>query len=224
MSTLVVHIPPRPRLSARAEAAVSDTSAQSEYAYVRSTDGLVVDAQGQCAAALLPKANTRGRRAVRQPTSSWHRITLPKAPAARLRAALVGVLEEALLDDADAVHLALAPQPVAGQPTWVAAVNRPWLRGELANAAARRRLRRPHRAAVLARRSAGRPLRQRRGRRRRRRGHADLGPRRRRRQRCRCAAVWRTRSCRARRRRPRTGARRRPRRPRPSPGSARRSP
>jgi len=42
------------------------------------------------------------------------------------------VLEEALLDDADSVHLALAPQPVAGQPTWIAAVDRAWLSAELA--------------------------------------------------------------------------------------------
>ena len=63
---------------------------------------------------------------------SWHRITLPKAPASRLRAALVGVLEDALLDDAESVHLAVAPLAVAGQPTWVAAVDRAWLQDELA--------------------------------------------------------------------------------------------
>jgi general secretion pathway protein L len=49
-----------------------------------------------------------------------------------LRAALTGVLEDALLEDAEAVHLAIAPGAVAGQPTWVAAVDRPWLRRELA--------------------------------------------------------------------------------------------
>ena len=63
---------------------------------------------------------------------SWHRIILPKAPAARLRAALTGVLEDALLEDAEAVHLALAPGAVPGQPTWVAAIDRQWLRRELA--------------------------------------------------------------------------------------------
>ena len=63
---------------------------------------------------------------------SWHRITLPKAPAARLRAALVGVLEEALLEDADDVHLALAPQAVR-RPADLGRRGRPaWLRGELA--------------------------------------------------------------------------------------------
>jgi general secretion pathway protein L len=80
---------------------------------------------------LLPKATTVIA-ALADTDVSWHRITLPKAPASRLRAALGGVLEEALLEDADDVHLALAPSAAAGQPTWVAAVSRRWLRGELA--------------------------------------------------------------------------------------------
>jgi len=37
-----------------------------------------------------------------------------------------------LLEDAEAVHLAVAPQASAGQPTWIAAVDRRWLRNELA--------------------------------------------------------------------------------------------
>src|SRR5664280_2785029 len=69
---------------------------------------------------------------VREADVSWHRITLPKAPAARLRAALVGVLEEALLEDAESVHLAIAPLVAAGQTTWVAALDRAWLQDELA--------------------------------------------------------------------------------------------
>jgi general secretion pathway protein L len=47
-------------------------------------------------------------------------------------AALIGVLEEALLEEAASVHIALAPHATAGQPTWVAAVDRVWLTGELA--------------------------------------------------------------------------------------------
>src|SRR6185295_7352345 len=54
------------------------------------------------------------------------------APAARLRMAIVGVIEEALLEDAENVHLAVAPLAVAGQPTWVAAVDKAWLADELA--------------------------------------------------------------------------------------------
>lgn len=128
MALLVLQIPHRPRLAAGGPGPV-DASADCEY--VTSTDGLSVQSQGRCAAVLLPKADTVI--AVLADTDvSWHRITLPKAPAARLRDALTGVLEEALLEDADDVHLAIAPGAKAGQPCWVAAVDRAWLRRELA--------------------------------------------------------------------------------------------
>ena len=133
MSILVIQIPERQRLSARGgpDAQTPVSGLGTEYAYVSSPDGLVMSAQGECSAALLPKASTVVAM-LADTDVSWHRITLPKAPAARLRAALVGVLEESLLDDADEVHLAVAPDATAGQPTWVAAVDRRWLRAELA--------------------------------------------------------------------------------------------
>ena len=133
MSILVVLIPPRHRLHAQSPAGVERTEARAgqEYDYVTSPDGLLVHKHGRCAASLLPAA-TSVVAVLADNDVSWHRISLPKAPAARLRAALDGVLEEALLDDADAVHLALAPRPVAGQKTWVAAADRRWLREELA--------------------------------------------------------------------------------------------
>ena len=132
MSTLVVQIPPRSRLRSSASGAEPEASGlATEYAYVTSPDGLVLETQGHCAAALFPKATTVIA-VLADADVSWHRITLPKAPGARLRAALGGVLEDALLEDADDVHLALAPDATAGQPTWVAAVSRRWLRGELA--------------------------------------------------------------------------------------------
>lgn len=133
MSTLVVCIPARRRLRARGpDAPLSEADRGSiEYAYATTPDGIEVTTQGRCAAALLPKATTIV--AVLTDTDvAWHRITLPKAPAARLRAALCGILEEALLEDAEAVHLALAPGALPGQPAWVAAVDRQWLRNELA--------------------------------------------------------------------------------------------
>lgn len=132
MSTLVVQIPQRPRLRGSAIGAEPQISGLgTEYIYVMSPDGLAIESQGHCAAALLPKA-TSVVAVLADADVSWHRISLPKAPAARLRAALGGVLEEALLEDADDVHLALAPAAAAGQPTWVAATSRRWLRGELA--------------------------------------------------------------------------------------------
>lgn len=121
MSILVVLLPPRARAGAP-----SDGDAAPEYAYLLSADGLNVSRQGRTTPALLPKADTVI--AWLGPTDvSWHRATLPRAPASKLRAALVGLLEEQLLDDEEAVHLAVAPQASAGQPTWVAAVHKRWL-------------------------------------------------------------------------------------------------
>ena len=132
MSTLVIQIPTRARLRSSAGGIEPEASGlATEYVYVSSPDGLALEAQGHCPAALLPKATTVIA-VLADVDVSWHRIVLPKAPAARLRAALGGVLEEALLEDNDDVHLALAPAATPGQPTWVAATSRRWLRAELA--------------------------------------------------------------------------------------------
>src|SRR5690606_5190308 len=89
-----------------------------------------VQRQGRCALAALPSADSVV--AVMAPTDvSWHRLTLPKAPSARLRAALAGMLEESLLNDTDDMHLAVAPQAVVGQATWVAACDLTWLNSQL---------------------------------------------------------------------------------------------
>ena len=132
MSTLVVQIPSRPRLQARDPGgSAPEAGLGTEYAYALSPDGISLTSQGRCAVALLPKA--AGAVAVLSDADvSWHRINLPKAPTARLPAALIGVLEEALLEEAASVHLAVAPYATAGQPTWVAAVDRNWLTSELA--------------------------------------------------------------------------------------------
>jgi len=120
MSILVVLLPARDR------SASASGDAAAEYAYLLSADGLSVARQGRTTAALLPKADAVV--AWVAPTDiSWHRITMPRAPAAKLRAALVGMVEEQLLDDEQAVHLALAPQATGGSPTWVAAVHKRWL-------------------------------------------------------------------------------------------------
>ncbi len=133
MSILVVQLAPRSRLRARSPAAPEPATPRTgtELDYVLSRDGIAVSAQGRCAAPLLPRADSVAL-VLADCDVSWHRITLPKAPAARLRAALSGVLEEALLDDAEQLHLALAPEAAAGQPTWVAAVDKRWLSAELA--------------------------------------------------------------------------------------------
>jgi general secretion pathway protein L len=133
MPTLVVvQIPPRQRLRGSVGGLEPQASGPgTEYVYATSPDGVALESQGRCAAALLPKA-TSVVAVLADSDVSWHRIVLPKAPSGRLRAALGGVLEEALLEDSDDVHLALAPAAAAGQPTWVAVTSRRWLRGELA--------------------------------------------------------------------------------------------
>ncbi|HUG24857.1 type II secretion system protein GspL [Piscinibacter sp.] len=133
MSVLVIQLAPRPRLRARDPLAAEPETARTtaEYVYALTPDGLALEAQGQCAASLLPKADSVV--AVLADTAvSWHRITLPKAPAARMRAALTGVLEEAVLEEAELTHFAVAPDAKPGAPTWVAAMDRAWLRAELA--------------------------------------------------------------------------------------------
>jgi general secretion pathway protein L len=42
-----------------------------------------------------------------------------------------GIIEENLLEDDEALHLALAPQATAGQPVWVAVMHKPWLRAQI---------------------------------------------------------------------------------------------
>jgi general secretion pathway protein L len=84
--------------------------------------GLVLHA-GQAAPALLPRADRRVL-VLAAADVAWHRVDLPKAPPARLRAALAGVLEEALLDDTEALHLALADGAAPGRSGWVAVTDR----------------------------------------------------------------------------------------------------
>ena len=92
--------------------------------------GLLVARHGRAAAALLPKADSVVL-VLADTDVSWHRITVPKAPVARQRAALAGVLEDQLLDDPAAMHLALAPGAVGGQSAWVAAIDKAWFASEL---------------------------------------------------------------------------------------------
>jgi general secretion pathway protein L len=133
MSILVVQIPPRSRARLATASGPEAVALQtpSEFSYVLSTDGLIVSHEGRTKPALMPKADSVIA-VLPDCDVSWHRITVPKAPAARLRAALNGVLEEALLDELELTHLALAPGASAGEPAWVAAVHRDWLRLNLA--------------------------------------------------------------------------------------------
>lgn len=131
MAVLVLLIPPRPRLASRAAGEPAAVRAAAEFDYVFSADGRSVQSVGRAAPTGLPRADSVVA-VLADADVAWHRVTVPKAPAARLRAALAGTMEEALLDDDEALHFALPPQPVAGQPAWVAVMHKPWLQATLA--------------------------------------------------------------------------------------------
>jgi general secretion pathway protein L len=125
MSTLIVQIPSRPRLSARGDDA-APMRAPSEYSFVLSADGRSAGSHGRSTPDLMPKTREVVL-LVDEADVSWRRIDIPKAPLARLRAALAGMLEEVLLEDDNDIHFAIAPQAKPGSNGWVAAVSRPWL-------------------------------------------------------------------------------------------------
>lgn len=128
MSILVVLLPARPRGDAASIAA--SPGATTEYSYVLSADGMSVSGQGRATATMLPRADSLVA-LVADLDLGWHRVGVPRAPAARLRAALAGVLEEQLLDDPQQLHFALSPGAAPGGPGWVAVVHRAWLTGHL---------------------------------------------------------------------------------------------
>jgi general secretion pathway protein L len=132
MSVLVISIPPRARLGARGAdgADAGNPPSTDGYSYVLSADGLQVSSHGRAQLSLLPRADSVVA-VVADTDLSWQRITLPRAPSGKLRAALGGLLEDQLLEDDETLHLALEPGAQPGQPAWVAAMHKGWLRDEL---------------------------------------------------------------------------------------------
>ncbi len=126
MSILVIQLPARERLSARSADAASGPRLPAELEFVLSADGRKAGQTGRAAPALLPRADSVVL-VLADADVSWHRIDVPRAPPARLRAALAGVLEDTLLEDEDTLHFALGPGAVGGQPGWVAVMHRAWL-------------------------------------------------------------------------------------------------
>jgi general secretion pathway protein L len=133
MPTLVIQLPSRPRLSSGPDglpAQAREAAGSAELAYVLTPDGLNVTRHGRAAAALMPKADSAVV-VLADSDVSWHRITVPRAPQSRLRAAIAGVLEEQLLDEPDGLHFALAPGASAGHTHYVAVIDKAWLKAEL---------------------------------------------------------------------------------------------
>lgn len=127
MSTLVVLVPPRRRASAGAARA----DGNEDVVYVVTEDGTTIQSTGRCTPALLPKAGSVVA-VLGDNDVSWLKAAVPRAPASRMRAALVGVLEERMLDEPESVHLALEPGATPGEDAWICVVNRGWLQGEIA--------------------------------------------------------------------------------------------
>ena len=126
MTTLIVIIPSRERLKSSAATPVTPSDTPGEYDYLVSQDDRNISAQGRSAAGLLPRAD-KVIAVLGEHDVSWHQITIPKAPTARMASALEGVLEEAFLDNAETLLLALDPEARQGEPGWVAAIARDWL-------------------------------------------------------------------------------------------------
>ena len=126
MSLLLILLPPRTRLSARRADAADAFRLPAELDFVFSTDGKIAAQTGRAALALLPRADSLVL-VLADADVAWHLIDVPKASAARLRTALGGLLEEVLLDDDEALHIALGPDAAAGQRGFVAVVHKPWL-------------------------------------------------------------------------------------------------
>ncbi|RTL46694.1 MAG: general secretion pathway protein GspL [Burkholderiales bacterium] len=128
MSTLLLFLPPRPRLRAPGRA-VADAPSR-EYAYALTPDGRQITSEGHAAPASLPAADSVIA-VVAESDISWRRVELPRA-GRQMRAALAGKLEESLLDEPDALHFALEPDALGGDTAWVAVTSRPWLSEHLA--------------------------------------------------------------------------------------------
>ena len=133
MSVLAIQLPPRDRLHARSPGSDATVAWRlpQEWDFVLSSDGRAVAQAGQAALALLPRAESVVL-VLAEADVGWHPVHIPRAPAARLRAALAGVMEESLLDDDEALHLALGPGAAPGREGWVAVMHRPWLAAAIA--------------------------------------------------------------------------------------------
>lgn len=134
MSVLVIQIPPRKRLGPQVPAssdpaAAPDAAAAlpSQWHWITTQNGLSVHSQGTGGPEAMPISEAVVA-VLAEPDVSWHAVTLPRAPAGKMRSALLGMLEEHLLSEPESVHVALAPGAEPGERAWVAVVDRVWLK------------------------------------------------------------------------------------------------
>ncbi len=131
MSLLIIQLPPRARLLAGAAAGAPELPGSADgWHHVLSPDGIALGSEGRAPGALLPAATSTVL--VCAPGDvSFHRITVPRAPAARMDGALRGLMEERVLDDIDGLHLALEPGAQPGAEAWVAVMEAAALRAAI---------------------------------------------------------------------------------------------
>ncbi len=121
MSTLIISLPPEV------------TSADTEFFFVVTDDGVNVTQTGRARAEALPLLDKLGDVCIATAplrALSWHQVTVPEgvtSGSARLRAVLDGLLEDKLLDEPGRLHFALPPTFQSGTAQWIAACERRWL-------------------------------------------------------------------------------------------------
>ncbi|MBB5203276.1 general secretion pathway protein L [Inhella inkyongensis] len=131
MSTLLILLQARERLPAPAGSNASGATEFTDFDWVLLPANGTAPTQGRCAAQALPAA----QQLVLVPAdlqTAFHRTPLPRTAPGRWRAALVGLLEEQLLQDPEELHLALQPQAAGGQEVWVCVTPRAPLAAALA--------------------------------------------------------------------------------------------
>jgi len=107
------------------------THAPTHYDHVVSTDGVCVDSYGQCEASQLPQDPGERVGVVPWHMLSWHKVTVPPSVGSRKTLVLNSLLEDNLLQEPQAVHLAVAPGATGilrrGGELLVAACDKQWL-------------------------------------------------------------------------------------------------
>ena len=106
-----------------------------ELAYCLASNAQTITTHGSAALALLPRADDT---VLLLPSSavSWHSVSLPKlsrsTSAQKMRAVIDGMLEEQLLDEPAALHIApYHPAASADNITWLAVCDKAWLAQQL---------------------------------------------------------------------------------------------
>jgi general secretion pathway protein L len=139
MSVIVVQIPPRrrqgPQAASSADAgagagATADSGTVNppdQWFWVKTENGLTVQAQGRSKPADMPPSEAVVA-VLSEVDVSWHRLQIPKAPPNKMRAALLGSLEDQVLTEPEQLHMALAPDAAPGEKAWVAVVDKDWLK------------------------------------------------------------------------------------------------